>query len=70
MTLINFIRVTLNPSSLTEVPVVNEKYAIKSIDHKYRKNLKTIEMLKNNKNYSSALNLNAGFFGGSSAKAN
>ena len=40
-----------NPSNLTEVPKINEKYEIQSfvqVNPQYRANLKTMEILKNN----------------------
>lgn len=66
------IKVSKLPSNLTEVPKVHEKYEINSFcqtNPQYRANLKTIEIISNNKSGQAILNLNPGFFGGASEKA-
>ena len=59
------------PSGLVEVPKVHEKYEIHSLksNPQYTANLKTIEIVKNSQSGCDILNLNAGFFGGASQKA-
>lgn len=65
------------PSSLTEVPRVNEKYEIKAFSYNLdtpsnlecRSNLKTMELLKNKASDQPCLNLNPAFFGGISTAA-
>jgi hypothetical protein len=65
------------PSSLTEVPRVNEKYEIKAFSFNLdtptnlecRSNLKTMELIKNNVSGQGCLNLNPAFFGGISGAA-
>jgi len=56
---------------LVEVPRVHEKYEIQSLkaNPQYMANLKTIEIVKNSQSGCDILNLNAGFFGGTSQKA-
>jgi len=53
------------------VPKVHEKYEIGSLktNPQYTANLKTIEIVKNSQSGCDILNLNAGFFGGASEKA-
>ena len=66
------IKVSKNPSNLTEVPRVHEKYEINSfyrVNPQYRANLKTMEIISNAKNNQAVLNLNAGLFGGVSERA-
>jgi hypothetical protein len=65
------------PSSLTEVPRVNEKYELKAFSYNLdkpsnlecRSNLKTMELLTNNSSGQPCLNLNPAFFGGTSGAA-
>ena len=66
------IKVSKLPSNLTEVPKVHEKYEINSFcatNPQYRANLKTLEIISNNRSGQAILNLNPGFFGGISEKA-
>jgi hypothetical protein len=66
------IKVSKNPSNLTEVPRVAEKYEINSFcreSAQYSQNLKTLEIIRNQQSGQPILNLNAGFFGGSSELA-
>jgi len=66
------IKVSKLPSNLTEVPRVHEKYEINSFcqtNPQYRANLKTLEIIANNRSGQAILNLNPGFFGGISEKA-
>ena len=66
------IKVSKLPSNLTEVPKVHEKYEINSFcktNPQYRSNLKTMEIISNNRSGAAILNLNPGFFGGISEKA-
>jgi len=66
------IKVSKLPSNLTEVPRVHEKYEINSfcsVNPQYRANLKTLEIISNNKSGQAILNLNPGFFGGISENA-
>ena len=66
------IKVSKLPSNLTEVPRVHEKYEINSFcqtNAQYKANLKTIEIISNNKSGQAILNLNPGFFGGISEAA-
>ena len=53
------------------MPKVHEKYEINSLkaNPQYMANLKTIEIVKNSQSGCDILNLNAGFFGGASQKA-
>ena len=66
------IKVSKLPSNLTEVPRVHEKYEINAFcatNPQYRANLKTIEIISNNRSGQAILNLNPGLFGGTSEKA-
>ena len=66
------IKVSKLPSNLTEVPKVHEKYEINSFcrtNPQYKANLKTMEIISNNRSGQAILNLNPGFFGGVSEKA-
>mmetsp|Transcript_36914 Transcript_36914/g.48515 ORF Transcript_36914/g.48515 Transcript_36914/m.48515 type:complete len:207 (+) Transcript_36914:132-752(+) len=66
------IKVSKLPSNLTEVPKVHEKYEINSFcqtNPQYRANLKTMEIISNNRSGQAILNLNPGLFGGISEKA-
>lgn len=61
-----------NPSNLVEVPRVAEKYEINSFcreSAQYSQNLKTLEIIRNQESGQAILNLNPGFFGGSSELA-
>jgi len=52
---------------------VHEKYEINSFcltNPQFRANLKTLEIIKNNESGQSILNMNPGFFGGVSERAN
>ena len=66
------ITVSKLPSNLTEVPKVHEKYEINSFcqtNPQYKSNLKTLEIISNNRSGQAILNLNPGFFGGVSEQA-
>jgi hypothetical protein len=71
------IKVSVMPSSLTEVPRVSEKYELKAFSFNIneptnlqcRSNLKTMELLRNNQSGQACLNLNPAFFGETSARA-
>ena len=66
------IKVSKMPSNLIEVPKVHEKYEINSFcrtNPQYKANLKTLEIISNNRSGQGILNLNPGFFGGVSEKA-
>ena len=61
------IKVSKLPSNLTDVPKVHEKYEINSFcatNPQYKANLKTMEIISNNRSGQAILNLNPGFFGG------
>ena len=66
------IKVSKMPSNLIEVPKVHEKYEINSFcrtNPQYKANLKTLEIISNNRSGQAILNLNPGFFGGISEQA-
>ena len=66
------IKVATLPSNLTEIPRVHEKYEMNAFlrtNPQYQANLKTLEIIKNNRSGQAILNLNPGFFGSASEKA-
>ena len=66
------IKVATMPSNLTEIPRVHEKYEMSGFmkgGPQYQANLKTVEILRNNGSGQAILNLNPGFFGTASEKA-
>ena len=66
------IKVATLPSNLTEIPRVHEKYEMSAFlktGAQYQANLKTLEIIKNNRSGQAILNLNPGFFGSASEKA-
>ena len=66
------IKVATLPSNLTEIPKVHEKYEMNAFlrtGAQYQANLKTLEIIKNNNSGQAILNLNPGFFGEASERA-
>ena len=66
------IKVATLPSNLTEIPRVHEKYEMSGFlrtNPQYQANLKTLEIIKNNASGQAILNLNPGFFGSASERA-